>query len=1148
MAFFSENYLVTKPVLEKFTVAAASSVTEKLQVESPESAIEHSYASLFSTANRSFFQREYTIALRLYQELRYTILVQSHPEMPATPGGSAVVNGIFHLANMDALFELSRQHYLRTKPGDPIEMKINWGPLVQPGLFTQPAEFAPFVSIGLDAKKVNPKAVDILRESARDFVRNNSLDSATKTYTTAKTIAETLGDTTLVADLTMESAAIMATYATGAERKTTLQKAKGLFDEAQKYYESVGDEAALAAVKTNLKAIEADINAASTPAGPAGPAGPGTVGPATHLGHLGHLGAAIGAAPLAHVLAIQPKRATQTVYKTRSNGTWTNGAEIVTNASKAPAKDRLVGLVSAGGAKNVSLSSDKYKPQLETIYKARITATKLEELKWYEQVVTNFVAYIPHLYFFVLPVAIGDTYVELGLYDKGIAEYKTALQYAFINHGIEAKYVWLKMAQATIRKGDELFRRERRNDARAVYETLISTAGVIPNGSQLYNVAPLAPVKKDAQEVAKRLLKQPFTSVNPSIYSVISQAYIHLQQIAGGLNILGLGDNDFPVFRFKYLQSVATYLADNAIQAERTFITFRSSAEKQKMERIQLENAVALNQSAVSVEEARLLDAKKEVEIASKTETFSQIRADNAEANLNDWETIGWELATVNAALAWASNAANDQDIKYTGVYYHGESHDFDTDVEDFYDSVGEWREWLNYDIQRNRLDRQVAEADAELAIAKARREQAELRVHIQELNVELAEVRLEGAVAMLEYSQDQMFDEDLWFRLAAGMQDLARWYLDKATYAAFLMQRAYDLEFDRNLHRIRTDYGLGGADGLLGGDHLKRDIASFAVDYLQNAQKKNPVRLLLSLREEFPHGWKGFTQTGELSFRTHLEIWDRKFPGTIRRKLKKVEIFVEGLVPSEGSYGLLEHQGISTEWARGTNSYFRRTRVTPPDRLVLSSYQFRRDISVFQPSEEMLDVFENLGPEGNWRLQLPPAVNDLDYQAISDIKVAFYFDADFDPDLRQHVENLYPKTGGKVIVLSSRFHFPDSYFHIDSEKAVTFQLHPGRFAKNHTNPQLQRFAVRIFRKAGAAPGPIPLVIGRLSDGNETAVTTTAQGFILSNITTMAPFADWKGDTAVDSFVVRFPDDFDTTQIDDIQLTIDYTFNYRTTA
>ena len=107
----------------------------------------------------------------------------------------------------------------------------------------------------------------------------------------------------------------------------------------------------------------------------------------------------------------------------------------------------------------------------------------------------------------------------------------------------------------------------------------------------------------------------------------------------------------------------------------------------------------------------------------------------------------------------------------------------------------------------------------------------------------------------MLDYANERTFDEDLWFKLAAELQDISRNYLDMAIYAAFLMERAYDLEFDRNLKRIRLDYGIAGAEGLLGGDCLKRDIASFTLDYLEHAQKSNPVRLVISCRDEFPSG-----------------------------------------------------------------------------------------------------------------------------------------------------------------------------------------------------------------------------------------------------------------------------------------------------
>jgi hypothetical protein len=45
---------------------------------------------------------------------------------------------------------------------------------------------------------------------------------------------------------------------------------------------------------------------------------------------------------------------------------------------------------------------------------------------------------------------------------------------------------------------------------------------------------------------------------------------------------------------------------------------------------------------------------------------------------------------------------------------------------------------------------------------------------------------------------------------------------------------------------------------------------------------------------------------------------------------------------------------------------------------MVLSSYQFRRDIAVFQPSEELLGLFENNAPQSDWTLEIPRSGNNL--------------------------------------------------------------------------------------------------------------------------------------------------------------------------
>jgi hypothetical protein len=387
-----------------------------------------------------------------------------------------------------------------------------------------------------------------------------------------------------------------------------------------------------------------------------------------------------------------------------------------------------------------------------------------------------------------------------------------------------------------------------------------------------------------------------------------------------------------------------------------------------------------------------------------------------------------------------------------------------------------------------------------------------------------------------------------MWYRLAGDLQDLARSFLDMAIHAAFLMQQAYDLELDRDLDRIRLDYGIaavGGTGNMLGGDQLKRDIASFTADFLQHAQKKDPVRVMLSLREEFPAEFATFVRTGILPFRTDLELFDRRHPGTYRRKLKQVEVFVEGLVPLEGVTGTLVHEGVSAEWAPSASGWAKRTRVLASETMTLSSYQLRRDLTVFQPSEEMLGLFENFGPQGNWRLELPRSTNNLDYEAISDIKLAVYLTAQHEASLQAHQRTFYGTSGGRSVVLSARFHFPDEYFGLDSAGAITFQLHPAQFAYNHVDLELAGFGVRLLGNDGLPLAGRSVEVVRTSDGSRVSATTNAEGLVLGDPTTMAPFGAWKDESPIDSFTVELDDDVDPAEVADIHLLVDYAFSYR---
>jgi Tc toxin complex TcA C-terminal TcB-binding domain len=1109
MVLHAENFLAIRTIHPRTPWRFGTRVV----IEKPASSAELDYRDLLSEANECFFHREFTVALERYLELRQKITIQSHPELPIT-------NGLLHglvldaaIIDPDRIIEFSRRLIAATPSGAAVVLPADDRRLFSVTEVVPNPALAKFAQLAVDPGFTLTEGIDKKREAARRLLAAGRTDEAQRIYQGEAKRAASQGDLHIAADLLAENAAVLATYAEdGPENSRHIAT---LFQQAADIYATLGNETAVDAMRENLVLLRSDRQQP----------------PEIHFDGPRQL----------------PKPLDDRVFKVPDGDNLNTTASLVARSVPLDDAARTVGVLTSGETRVLSLDVNAWKDSVVGgLLDNRRTATTLEQLRIDDVVGPTFVAYLTHLYFYTLTLAIGDSYAALGQHQQAINYYTSVLSYPWLNADIEGSDLWRRIASTQIKWADELFRRGLPASAKPHYEQIVTLPFAVPAASPLYQPAAFSTCRTQALEVVKQLLGQPSAAVNPKLAELVTCAARQLLKIDAGLNVLGLADDYAPVLRFSYLQSAANYLADNAIQAERTFIQFRTQAEQQKFERIQLENAVALNEAAVAVEQKRLDDAALEVQAAQRTRALTQLRTANAQANLNDWNTIGAELASVNAALAWASNAANDQDITYTNVRYHGESHDYSGDVEDFFDTVGEVREWLNFDIQQNRLQRQVSEAAAEVAIATVREQQSMVRLQVQQLNAQLAATRLEGSQEVLEYAENRMFDEDLWFRLAGDMQDLARGYLDMAIEAAYVMERAYELEFDRDLHRIRLDYGVGGPDALLGGDHLKQDIASFALDYIQHAQKQNPIRVAISMREEFPQAFDTFQRTGAMEFRTDLEIFDRRYPGTWKRKIKRVEAFVEGLIPPTGISGVLQHAGVSTEWRNGPGGWFKHNRIVPEESMILSSYQFRRDYAVLTPREEVLTLFENLGPQGNWKLIVWPSANDVDFESISDVTLVVYLDGDTDAALETHTRALYGTSGGRSFIRSARLHEPDEYFQLDRDRSLSFHVRTADLPAWVTAAELTALTVRLLSAPGAAPlGSRTLTITRASDAAVVTAATDANGVLASDPTTMAPFDAWLHDPLTDTYTIAFANGDDLTAIIDVQLAMSYRFVYR---
>src|SRR5262249_46653522 len=148
-------------------------------------------------------------------------------------------------------------------------------------------------------------------------------------------------------------------------------------------------------------------------------------------------------------------------------------------------------------------------------------------------------------------------------------------------------------------------------------------------------------------------------------------------------------------------------------------------------------------------------------------------------------------------------------------------------------------------------------------------------------------------------------------------------------------------------------------------------------------------------------------------------------------------EIDVEGIVPVTGISGTLTNNGISSYRLPAMlippNANGLKYRVQSRETLVLSDYAVRMDSPLVTQDSRMLRVFQGAGMASSWRLDLPKAINDIDYGALTDVRLTFYYKARYDPDLRDSVLATLaalPGITARQRSLPTRWVFPDAFFH----------------------------------------------------------------------------------------------------------------------
>src|SRR5262249_44986796 len=248
---------------------------------------------------------------------------------------------------------------------------------------------------------------------------------------------------------------------------------------------------------------------------------------------------------------------------------------------------------------------------------------------------------------------------------------------------------------------------------------------------------------------------------------------------------------------------------------------------------------------------------------------------------------------------------------------------------------------------------------------------------------------------------------------------------------------QAYNFETDQTMDVIKVDYSTDSVKGLLGADALMADIQSFTYDLITSKLgKPQPLRQTISLAQNYGFQFeKQLRKTGVMDFETRIDDFDCYYPGTFAGRIEAVEVAIDGIVPATGISGSLTNSGISayrTPASIASDPNGLKYRVQNRETLILSDYAIRNDTLLVRDDSRMMKVFEGAGLASSWTLSLPKSINDIDYGALTDVRITFYYKARYDPDLHDKVvATLATRPGftSRQRGMPLRWLYPDAFF-----------------------------------------------------------------------------------------------------------------------
>jgi hypothetical protein len=711
--------------------------------------------------------------------------------------------------------------------------------------------------------------------------------------------------------------------------------------------------------------------------------------------------------------------------------------------------------------------------------------------------------------------------IQAGLrnFAGAIAGYKTLLDNASNFRPEPMMFVALRKALAHLALGDATFKKSR----------ALSTADRTASRTEYVRATDL-------------MKTHGISTRNPVRKGIDSYATAQIAKLDAGFNAIGFKDSYVPRLKAEFLLQKAEERRAAAVDAAAKYRDFREAANQ--LDEQEAEARLDADINAISAEiaaERQEIEGLEGEKIADRIEVIQ----DHLDDLFNDTAlsmTVG-AMSAIGLAVSqqWGGAVQSTAGLISSLASYESRQND------------------LENELKAARIEQQINEREKTIA------------------NLEKSIVDTRGAFLRrkIQGFGTRVLTAELFYALSSLYEDLADTNLEAAIRWAYLAERAVSFKQLRtDLTPIKLDYrkAIAGFDTVLPApDLLRADLAkvSDANDDVLTGQVlvENPI----SLRQRYPLEFARFLQTRTLDFTISLYDLDKPRPGVERRRLRKVEVKVEGLIPSTGFSGHIIHRGFFT--LRDRASTLTATRLMPrPEEFDTAMNELldgkaqgdpiggvipfllgeeRQELSGSpQPDDNnphaIADaLFVGYGETGHWTL----VIDGLDLRRVNDVLVIFTIEHnEGDKQLELKVEELIrayeaeqPDGIDNTAFFPLRQQFPDAFFALESGQ-TTFELRESDFPTDIVATKVKTIVGQAIDVQGEGVEGVALEFAQANGDYVVSRTTVAGGFteVVDEEIPVTP-RDQRV-PIVGPWVVRLADPSQFARLDDLRLFFVYEF------